>query len=335
MRTVGTGNDWIRNGPGSMNGIERASVILPELEFRKKPTPPFGDQTTDRVIVSRWKTPPIMTPLELVANPNLLDDSHIVTHAFTSTHADLYFYGREFHKGQTHMHNVLLTGPGQAIRTIQRATFDGIRMYLPQALFAESFEHHHGRSSQSQIVVTDPAMVIDPVIWNLMEMVCQCDEEGGPFVPSFIEAISIAIASRMLHLDRKRRSMTIRETKEPLVKWRLKRVCDYVEANLSKPIHLAELGGVAGLSRMRFAAQFRAATGFSPHEFILRRKVERAKELMSDPTLPLADIASLLGFRSQGHFSQGFKKYAGDSPSRWRYSALGRFGPEFPRSMPA
>ena len=69
---------------------------------------------------------------------------------------------------------------------------------------------------------------------------------------------------------------------------------------------------------MHFAAQFRVATGSRPHDFILRRRIERAQELLRDPSLALADIALCVGFQNQAHFTTVFKRFTGATPHRWR-----------------
>jgi AraC-like DNA-binding protein len=66
------------------------------------------------------------------------------------------------------------------------------------------------------------------------------------------------------------------------------------------------------------AAQFRLATGVSPHAYIIKRKVERATQLLLDEAFSIVDIALLLDFSSQAHFTQVFKKIIGNTPHRWR-----------------
>jgi AraC-like DNA-binding protein len=103
-----------------------------------------------------------------------------------------------------------------------------------------------------------------------------------------------------------------------LAKWRQKRVADFVEDHLSEPIRLGDLARAAGLSRMHFAAQFRAATGVRPHEFVLRLRIERARDLLRDPTIPLAQVALLVGFQTQAHFTTVFRQRVQETPGRWR-----------------
>ena len=103
-----------------------------------------------------------------------------------------------------------------------------------------------------------------------------------------------------------------------LTKWRLKRVLTYIDEHICELITLATLAQVAGLSRMYFASQFRAATGCGPHECILRKRIERAQQLLLETSEPLVSIALTVGFQSQAHFSTVFKRFAGLTPNQWR-----------------
>jgi AraC-like DNA-binding protein len=112
-----------------------------------------------------------------------------------------------------------------------------------------------------------------------------------------------------------------------LQNWRLKRVLQYVDKNLTAKITLQDLAAVAGLSRMHFAAQFRAATGVRPHEYLLRRRIERAQELLKQAEVTLVDIALTVGFQTQAHFTTVFKRFVGDTPYQWRSAYLAQFMP--------
>ena len=103
-----------------------------------------------------------------------------------------------------------------------------------------------------------------------------------------------------------------------LTKWRLGRILTYIDQHICKSIALATLAEVAGLSKMYFAAQFRAATGCRPHECILRKRIERAQQMLRDTAEPLVSIALTVGFQSHAHFSTVFKRFVGLSPYQWR-----------------
>jgi AraC family transcriptional regulator len=104
----------------------------------------------------------------------------------------------------------------------------------------------------------------------------------------------------------------------PLSKWRLTRVLTYIERNIGEPLTLADLAAAAGLSRMYFARQFRAATGFRPHDYVLHKRIETARQMLAASSDPLVDIALSVGFQTQGHFTTVFKRIVGSTPCRWR-----------------
>ncbi len=109
-----------------------------------------------------------------------------------------------------------------------------------------------------------------------------------------------------------------RRAPSPLPKWRLKRVFEYVDTHISDPITLAALAAAAGMSRMYFASQFRAATGLRPHDYLLHKRIEHAQHLLLTSSMPLVEIALAVGFQTQAHFTTIFKKIVGNTPLRWR-----------------
>lgn len=112
-----------------------------------------------------------------------------------------------------------------------------------------------------------------------------------------------------------------------LQKWRLKRVLQYIDDHPAAKITLQHLATVAGLSRMHFAAQFKAATGMRPHQYLLKRRIERAEELLKQAEVSLVDVALTVGFQTQAHFTTVFKRFAGDTPYQWRSSYLAQCVP--------
>jgi AraC-like DNA-binding protein len=133
------------------------------------------------------------------------------------------------------------------------------------------------------------------------------------------EALRLAIAVRFAGLRAADKTAgTCGRPVRALQKWRLKRVFEYVDVHLSNKITLLELAAVAGLSRMHFASQFRMATGLRPHEFVLRRRVRRAEELLRNSRMAIVEIALTVGFRTQAHFTTVFKRFSGCTPRQWR-----------------
>lgn len=106
----------------------------------------------------------------------------------------------------------------------------------------------------------------------------------------------------------------------------LKRILDAIETALletpSEPPSLETLARIAGLSMAEFARGFRTAMGESPHAFLTRRRIERAQELLRGPSaISLADLAIMLGFADQAHFTRRFRQVTGTTPSRFRHDS--------------
>ncbi|WP_243077469.1 AraC family transcriptional regulator [Pantoea sp. MQR6] len=97
-----------------------------------------------------------------------------------------------------------------------------------------------------------------------------------------------------------------------------RRVMEFIDANLEQPLTLTELAQEAALSEFHFARMFRHAVGEAPHQFIMRRRMQRAQQLLAQPQLSLTDIALRCGFYSSSHFSNRFRQVHGVSPSVYR-----------------
>lgn len=99
---------------------------------------------------------------------------------------------------------------------------------------------------------------------------------------------------------------------------RLRRVLDFIEANLTADIALDDLAGVAGGSRYHFSRAFRDATGIPPYRYLVNRRIEAAKAMLLEDTLSITEVAVRCGFNSQSHFAAMFRQVFGTSPGRFR-----------------
>jgi AraC-like DNA-binding protein len=160
----------------------------------------------------------------------------------------------------------------------------------------------------------------DPIIERLSRALQATGQGAGHFDDLYADAVRLAMVTRLLCL-RSECDRNTKANKSQLPKWRLKRVTEYINSRYMHRITLAELASVAGLSAMHFACQFRLATGFRPHEFVLRHRIERSQQLLSETTESVVNVALSVGFVSQSHFTTVFKRYVGDTPHRWRCRA--------------
>lgn len=99
---------------------------------------------------------------------------------------------------------------------------------------------------------------------------------------------------------------------------KLKRVLEFIETNLQESIGLDDLAHAAGLSANHFLRVFKLATGETPYHFLRARRLERARQLLVDNAMPLAELALECGFANQAHFTAAFSREVGISPGRYR-----------------
>jgi AraC family transcriptional regulator len=103
-----------------------------------------------------------------------------------------------------------------------------------------------------------------------------------------------------------------------LTRWQLRRVTDYVEENLKFTIRTSDVAARAGLSTSYFFHAFRCTVGESPYAYVVRRRIERAQELMLLTEKPLSEIALDCGLTDQPHLTRLFRRLVGASPAAWR-----------------
>ena len=108
-----------------------------------------------------------------------------------------------------------------------------------------------------------------------------------------------------------------------LAPWQVKRACEKLQSDLSGKFTLQEIAAELDLSVSHFSRAFRASVGLPPHQWLLRQRIDAAKQLMTVRGLSLADIAISAGFANQSHFTRVFSALVGVSPAVWRREAWG------------
>lgn len=105
--------------------------------------------------------------------------------------------------------------------------------------------------------------------------------------------------------------------------FKLRRVTEYIDINLRRELRLAELSAVVHMSPYHFARLFKRSSGVSPHQFVVRRRIEKATALLATPGLSIRAIAWAVGFRAAGHFATTFRRMTGVTPSALRMASAG------------
>jgi len=129
------------------------------------------------------------------------------------------------------------------------------------------------------------------------------------YADSLAHALVVHLLSRYSTNSRQVKTVVGRFTQQ---QW--KQIVDFIEANLDRNISLTQLAEIVRLSPYHFAHLFKKSTDISPHQYLILRRIERAKQLIVIGNLSLAAIAQTVGFASQGHFTYHFKRLVGVTP---------------------
>lgn len=154
----------------------------------------------------------------------------------------------------------------------------------------------------------------DPLIYHIAVALKTALETDAANSKLYADTMANALAIHLLYHYSAHKPAHQPQLASKLSKQQLQRVIDYIHANLERNIGLDELANVVQFSSFHFARLFKQATGIPPHQFQIRCRIERVKQLLLDKHLSYAEIAYAVGFASQGHLNYHFKQFVGMTP---------------------
>jgi AraC family transcriptional regulator len=189
-------------------------------------------------------------------------------------------------------------------------------------LIAES-RHPRQRAHGTEATHRQSASKLFSVVSELIQMMAEVLEEDRETADECVRhacsvLLSCANAARPPPKTALAKCAASRELSGRLAPWQVRSLTAHIDANLNTPLRCETLARLVRLSVSHFARKFKYTFGFSPHVFLVRRRVERAQGLMLKSAVPLAQIAADCGFSDQAHFSRLFLQFTGESPGSWR-----------------
>lgn len=159
--------------------------------------------------------------------------------------------------------------------------------------------------------------IVDARIFNLAQVLKVELEDDCPNGAVFGDSIATAL---VIHLLKRyaTRPLVIPNYASGLEPAQLRRVTDFLRANLDQKVTLEQLAELVDVSQFHFARLFKRSTGLSPHQYLIKLRVEQAKDLLLNRNLSIADVAQAVGFTDQSHLTNHFKSLLGISPGKYR-----------------
>lgn len=184
-----------------------------------------------------------------------------------------------------------------------------------QTSFVSGVAAENGFSPDVEFVEVYQAkdLLVQSIGISLLDNAAANEPLGRLYTDSLIQSLTLHLLSRYTTASKKPATVN-----GGLPGFKLRRVIDYIDANLDDDITLADLAAAADLSQFHFSRAFRKSTGKTPQQYVMHRRVERAKELLQHGDIPLVEVSLRSGFKNQSHFTTLFRKYTNLTPKLWR-----------------
>jgi len=281
----------------------RSDVPSPPPQPAPEPVPPFT-ATIKHDAAGLIEAPP--RPFTLVC-----------IHVGPSTRARCRRDGRTFHGLEVHGGvEIIPAGMPSAWETQDAGA--NLILRLPPSLL-ETAAQASGMDP-TRVEIVSRFQMRDPQIEHIGWAVKAEIEAGCPGGRLFLDSLGLALATRLLH-QHSTRSQPIPTRRGGLGGTKLKRLLAHIEDHLDQDLSITDVAEVAGLSASHLKTVFREATGLPVHQYVLRRRVERAQTLLREGRLPINEIALSTGFAHQSHLARHMRRLLGVTPAEVKRQA--------------
>ncbi|MGF6753589.1 helix-turn-helix transcriptional regulator [Paraburkholderia sp. GAS42] len=193
--------------------------------------------------------------------------------------------------------------------------FDCLQFYLPEASL------HRIAAAEDCVAIRELAIphgIQDPFVAMVGKLLLPA-LTGKPVPQLFIDGLLIALHGHLAATYAGVRIVDARRT-GGLAPWQEMRAKAMIDAHLEDGLSILELAAACELSPAYFCRAFRRSTGHAPHQWLIRRRIDVARDLLARSSLSIAEIAISCGFADQSHFTRVFSHVTGITPRAWRYA---------------
>ena len=248
-----------------------------------------------------------------------LDHPFIIYHITHPTEVMRKIEGARREKRLLGPRNICVTPPGTATEWEHHGNPEILQVYLRRSLCEAAVGELYGCDAAAAEIVPRFG-IVDPLLEQLSIALAEALRSGAVRDGLYIDTIAQMMA---VHLARthsvQSRPGALPPT--PVVSHqRMRQLLEFIEANLDQPLTLDAMAAHVGISPLYLARAFKAAIGQSPHQYVLARRIERAKELLRNTEMPIIDVALSVGFSSQSHLSHWMIRHTGITPAVYRRS---------------
>lgn len=259
-------------------------------------------------------------PCEVVSE--IADDFYTLHTPLGRGHAKIVSDGHVLLDGDVQPGMVRLASPGERVTVLPNSPSRRITLTIPgvemrQLLDRLEYRHHHGRRSY-----VDPLMRPNYQVERIAIALLAAPEFDHKQRQLYVDGLAYSLLACLLDGQTRGSDVRDRSSGRALSDLEFDRCCQYADAMMEEGLHLDAWAGVVGMATTEFARRFREKTQQAPYTWFMNRRIDRAKQMLKDRKRSLVETAFSVGFCSQSHFSEAFRRRVGCSPARWRAGIL-------------
>jgi AraC family transcriptional regulator len=206
---------------------------------------------------------------------------------------------------------------GMAFSVQLEGGFESLHVYLRDAVLREvAAELLGGDPARIELVPRLGAQ--DPLLEQLALGIREALMAPDPASAVYADQLARTLGARLLRAHSNRIPRPAEPPRGGLTRTQLARAIEFMDANLAERLGLDEIAGAVGLCPAHFIRQFKVSTGMAPHKYLVRLRLARAKRLLRETDLSIAQIAFECGFCHQEHMTRFFGQHAGTTPAVFR-----------------
>jgi AraC family transcriptional regulator len=223
-----------------------------------------------------------------------------------------------FHARPPKSGGVCVIPSGQPFAATLEGEAEYLAVYLDPSLVLRAAAEDATSAAGGGVELIEKSSMDDPLVVQIGQALLAELEADAPGGRLYTESLANVLAVHLLRHYTAAGGGDMRRFIGGLSGQRLRRVLAFVAENYERDLSLDDLAGEAGMSTFHFAREFKRATGTTPHQHLIKFRVEHAKALLAEGQMPLSEVGLRSGFSHQSHFTRLFRKLTGTTPQSYR-----------------
>lgn len=209
--------------------------------------------------------------------------------------------------------NLCITPAGQSISAHWKKPLDNLGFFFDPLFVAKTAaDNHFGPNFEFAEIYKKEDPLIQNIGLTLLAESASDTPSGRLFTDSLIQTLTLHLLSNYSA------NKPVPIVNGGLSGYRMRRVKEFIDANLEDDLSLADIASIADLSQYHFARAFRRSAGVTAQQYVMQQRIEKAKGLLANADLPIIEVSLRSGFKNQSHFTTLFRKFTKLTPKTWR-----------------